>query len=363
MRVIVASAQFPPVRSGYSRVAGNLAEQFRRDGHTVVTLTEHHGCTYFGRVPVLNREGVRLLREGADIVQVIGPSPPFSEQVVLHAHRLKIPIVYSLHAFAGLATYYAGPIPATVDSVYAKTVHRVALRMIDAAVFNTRDFAESFGLRSIPWKIIPAGATDPCMIAPNQFRPSEVASDGPLRVLFAGQLRRAKGVEKLVRAIDQVRLAGRPVQLTIVGDGPRRPFLERLVQELGLQSTVAFRGLVDDSQLHREYLSNDVLVLPSLLSESFGIVLVEARLHGLKVIASDLPGVRELVREFNGDLVPPGDVQTLAATIMRVERPRPESRQFDERLAARFSWNEIARQFLAVYRDVLTPVTMAPAAF
>jgi phosphatidylinositol alpha-mannosyltransferase len=362
MRVIVASAEFPPVRSGYSRVAGNLAEQFRRDGHTVIPLTEHRGCTRFGRVPVLDLEGMRAIREGADIVQVIGPSPPFSEQVVWEAHRRGIPVVYALAAFAGLATYYSGPIPVTVDTVYERTVYRLALRMVDAAVFHTQDFAESFGLRAIPWRVIPLGASDPCAIAPSSFRTAGGMDDGRLKVLFTGQLRRAKGVANLIRGVAQLHAAGKPVQLTIVGDGPQRPKLEQLVDHLGLRPLTFFRGRVDDNELHQEYLSNDMLVLPSLLGESFGIVLVEARLHGLQVIASDLPGVRELVREFNGQVVPPGDASAIAQALRRIERPKPEARQFNTRLAARFSWSETARQFLAVYRDVLDSGPSRPLA-
>jgi glycosyltransferase involved in cell wall biosynthesis len=353
MRVIVASAQFPPTRSGYSRVAGNLAEQFRRDGHTVIPLTEPDACSRYGRVPVLNSRGRRLLREGADIVQVIGPSPPFSEQVVWEAHRQKIPVVYALAAFAGLATFYAGPIPEAVDTVYQRTVYRIALRMVDAAIFHTRDFAESFGLVAIPWTVIPLGANDPCATAPCPVRSLGGADDGSLRVLFTGQLRRAKGVANLIRAVGELHAGGKPVRLTIVGDGPQRPRLEQMVDHLGLRSLTTFKGRVDDAALHAEYLSNDVLVLPSLLGESFGIVLVEARLHGLQVIASDLPGVRELVREFNGQVVPPGDVGAIARALSGIERPKPEARQFNSRLAARFSWSETARQFLAVYRDVL----------
>jgi phosphatidyl-myo-inositol alpha-mannosyltransferase len=353
MRVIVASAEFPPVRSGYSRVAGNLAEQFRRSGHTVIPVTERRGCTRFGRVPVLNPEGMRAIREGADIVQVIGPSPPFSEQVVWQAHRGGIPVVYALNAFAGLATYYAGPIPATVDTVYQRTAYRLALRMVDAAVFHTQDFAESFGLGAIPWRVIPLGASDPCSTAAPPARLGGGLEGGQLKVLFTGQLRRAKGVTYLLRAIAQLNAGGRPVRLTIVGDGPQRPMLERTVDQLGIRPLTVFRGRVDDTALHQEYLSNDVLVLPSLIGESFGIVLVEARLHGLQVIASDLPGVRELVREFNGQVVRPGDATSIATALQRIVPPRPEARQFNSRLAARFSWSETARQFLAVYRDLL----------
>ncbi len=360
MRVIVASAQFPPTRSGYSRVAGNLAEQFRRDGHTVIPLTEPVACSRYGRVPVLNSKGIRLLREGADIVQVIGPSPPFSEQVVWEAHRQKIPVVYALAAFAGLATFYSGPIPSAVDTLYQRTVYRVALRMVDAAVFHTRDFAESFGLSAIPWTVIPLGASDPCATTPYPVRSFGGPDDGPLRVLFTGQLRRAKGVTNLIRSVAELHDGGKPVRLTIVGDGPQRPRLERLVDQLGLRPLTTFRGWVEDGELHQEYLSNDVLVLPSLLGESFGIVLVEARLHGLQVIASDLPGVRELVHEFNGQVVPPGNVPALAQALRGIERPKPEARQFNTRLAARFSWSETARQFLAVYRDVLNTGTKRP---
>lgn len=362
MKIIVASAQFPPTKSGYARVAGNLAEQFKSRGHTVLPLTEGSGCTRFGRVPVLNAQGRAIMRGGADIVQVIGPSPIFTEEVVWYARRLSIPIVYYINAFAGLATYYRGAVPALVDQIYSRTAYRVTLRQIRAAIFNTQDFAKHFPMYHVPWQVIPSGTSDPCLARACPDRVTSPRLGDALRILYAGQLRRAKGVETLLSATRRLTLSGRPVHLTIVGGGPLRSKLEQLVRDLDLREIAEFRGAVDDDQLHQEYLENDVLVMPSLLGDSFGIVLVEGGIHGIQIVASDLPGVREVVREFSGHLVPPGDVDALAATLRAIPTTPRGTRTFNPTLAHKFSWERIADEYLTVYHQLLDPSNSFPGA-
>ena len=81
---------------------------------------------------------------------------------------------------------------------------------------------------------------------------------------------------------------------------------------------VTMLGVIDDETLHREYARADVVVLPSRY-ESFGLVMVEAMMHGKPLVSTDTSGVREVVRNgVDGLLVAPGDVDSWSSAIRRL---------------------------------------------
>jgi phosphatidyl-myo-inositol alpha-mannosyltransferase len=101
----------------------------------------------------------------------------------------------------------------------------------------------------------------------------------------------------------------------------------------------------------------DVFVAPALGQESFGIVLVEAMAAGVPVVASDIPGYREVVRaDVDGSLVPPGDPAALAEAVRKVlsdgelsERLREAGRA----RAERYRWDVVMEQIEAAYQDAI----------
>ena len=131
-------------------------------------------------------------------------------------------------------------------------------------------------------------------------------------LLYAGVLTPVKGVDVLLDALALLRDRGHAVPLVLAGDGSARESLERQAERLGLRSLVTFRGHVDQRELCRLMATAHALVLPSH-SEGFGLVCIEALACGTPVVASNVGGVREIVRDgFNGHLVPPGDARGLA---------------------------------------------------
>jgi glycosyltransferase involved in cell wall biosynthesis len=358
LRIVVACAQFPPSRSGYARVAGRLAQEFGVAGHTVELITESLGCARVGRIHRLTHAGRATLRGRPDIVQVVGPSPLFTEQVVGETARLGLPCVYKADAFPGLSTYYPGAIPALVDGVYVRTLLAKAMRSVNCAVYSTRDFAQTTWPRPDRWSVIPLGVDDPCLSgrSPTSARPAD-PSDGTLRVLFVGQLREYKGVTFLLQAVRALRRTGSTIRLTVVGEGPLRAELEASSTDLRSEGAVEFRGLLGDAEVHSEYLTHDVLVLPSLQADSYGLVLLEAGMHGMKVVASDLPGVREVVGELGGVVVRPGDPLALADALRRSGSSGRVDHEVNRGLAARHSWSTIAAEYVDLYEAVLNGST------
>ena len=94
-----------------------------------------------------------------------------------------------------------------------------------------------------------------------------------------------------------------------------------------------FVGRVDDDEKARLYRTSDVFVFPSLdRSEAFGLVALEAQASGTPVVASDLDGVRTVVRDGEtGRLVPPGDEGALAAAIVWMMEHPVERKAMGER--------------------------------
>jgi glycosyltransferase involved in cell wall biosynthesis len=145
----------------------------------------------------------------------------------------------------------------------------------------------------------------------------------PPRLIYAGRLSPEKGVADLVRAVAQLAREGfAPIPfLTLAGDGPQRAELEALVRKLDCTRTVQFVGQLGRDELLRRLLESDVCVLPSL-SESFCKARLDALLCGIPVITTEVGFGRRIVGMDGerGWLVPPGDVQALAAALRNVLR-------------------------------------------
>jgi glycosyltransferase involved in cell wall biosynthesis len=139
------------------------------------------------------------------------------------------------------------------------------------------------------------------------------------RLLFIGRLTRLKGAERLLRAVPiAIDRLGSRLTVTIAGDGPERARLQMLAQRLGV--SVHFLGWVDDHRKATLMRESDLLVVPSLWPEPFGLVGIEAGTHGLPAAAYEVGGITDwLIAGHNGELASgdPPTVQGLAAAIVR----------------------------------------------
>ena len=160
-------------------------------------------------------------------------------------------------------------------------------------------------------------------------------------VAFVGRLFRKKGTDVLVRAMRAVREAVPDARLRIIGDGPERARLERLVRELSLEDAVEMLGFVSRSEIATTLGDAWVQVVPSVWEEPFGMVTIEAMMRATAVVASNTGGPSEVVRHGEtGLLVPPSDAGALAAAIVTLLRDRALA----ERMGAT-AWEIARREF------------------
>jgi phosphatidylinositol alpha-mannosyltransferase len=172
-------------------------------------------------------------------------------------------------------------------------------------------------------------------------------------VFFVGRHEPRKGLAFL---LDALPLLPGDVRLWIGGDGPET---DALRQRVGDDDRVEWLGRLADDEVARRLRGADVFCAPSLHGESFGVVLLEAMAAQTPIVASDLPGYRNVARAGQDALlVPPGDAAALADAIVRVlERPSlAESLVVSgEGRAAQYSMDRLAEAYLDLYDKAVNP--------
>jgi glycosyltransferase involved in cell wall biosynthesis len=220
----------------------------------------------------------------------------------------------------------------------------------------TKKMIESRVRLQCPCKVIPMG------VNPGTKSPDKKGS-GECNILFVGRLIEWKGVDTLIHAMTRVSMSIPGSRLTIVGEGPLRDSLQRLVQDAGLVHTVRFCGRVSDEDLVKVYNTATVFVLPSrsyqgLVMEGLGVVLLEAMSHGVPVIGSNVGGIPDIIDDGkNGFLFPSDDEDYLADKIKELLSDSELAERFRQAgyqtVQTRFSWEQISRQFADSYNFVL----------
>jgi glycosyltransferase involved in cell wall biosynthesis len=173
-------------------------------------------------------------------------------------------------------------------------------------------------------------------------------------LLFFGEIARHKGVFGLAQAFARVADALPELRLIYAGTGSGVEETRRLVEQFRLSGRVKFTGWLQAERKRTTLAGATIFVLPSFV-EGMPMALLEAMSYGLPVIATPVGGVPEIVTHgHDGILVPPGDVEALAAAIARLTND-PELRQrlgraARDTVAKRFSLDSAVERLLGIYR-------------
>ncbi len=173
----------------------------------------------------------------------------------------------------------------------------------------------------------------------------------PLRILFIGQAVERKGLPVLLRAFEALR-EQIPATLTLVGVSAAE-IAPMLLDDRGVRAL----GKVSERQKNEELHRAEVLCAPSLRGESFGMVLTEAFAASTPVVASDIPGYRDVARDgLDSLLVPPGDALALAEALRALALDpgrRARMAAAARERAERFSWAHVAEEVVDVYEQAI----------
>ena len=258
----------------------------------------------------------------------------------------RTPLVITWHEFWGDSWYaYLGR-----AGLFGKGIERLVLRLTPHRVAVSATTAGA--LRR-------TGCARTVAIIPNGIDPAHIAAITPARessdIIVACRLIREKNIDLLVRAFALL-AAGQPdLRLRIIGEGPEREFLLRLIADLGLSENVSVLNfMADHDSLIAELKASKVFALPST-REGFGITALEALACGLPVVTVDHPAnaIRELVTEKTGFLCQT-DPNDLARGIREALKHSADLRTDCIAASATYGWDSIAAQCEDYYRSVLS---------
>ncbi|WJR81445.1 glycosyltransferase family 4 protein [Bradyrhizobium sp. NP1] len=187
-------------------------------------------------------------------------------------------------------------------------------------------------------------------VTANEFDPITPAQDAT-DVVYVGEFRHIKGTDLLIDAVARLHADGKPVTLTLAGDGEETEALKAQVARLGLAEAVRFIGHVKP---RHGFSKGRLLVVPSR-GDSMPYVVIEAGAAGVPMVAAKIGGIPEIFGTQTEALFAPGIAGAMADAIeIAMENPeaaRERARSLRERIFLHFSQKAMVEGVLAAYRE------------
>ena len=329
MKILLGSHHFFPSTGGIETVSNLLAREFVAQGHEVRVVTQTAGDLH------LLFTVVRCPAAGDLIVQVQWCDVFLQNNISL---RTLWPLLFIRRPlFIAHQTWITNPDGSVGWQHFLK---RFVLR-----------YATSFAISGAIAESLPV----PSIRVGNPYDDkifNATAANRTRELIFVGRLVSDKGAGLL---LDALKLVERKPRLTIVGDGPERAALEKQVADLQMQSQVEFAASRHGEQLAELLRQHEILVVPSLWKEPFGIVALEGIACGCVVIGSAGGGLAEAIGPC-GVTFPNGNAQALGDAIVRLlddPAERDRLRQNAPSHLARFAPRQVAARYLETMTKVL----------
>ena len=300
----------------------------------------------------------------------IGREPRFSDfsvwlQIVRLIWKLKPDVVHGHGAKAGA---YVRLRPRSKSKIRIYTPHGGSLHYplntlkgnfysrLERALMNSTDlflFESAFARDTYQRTVgTPAGLVR-CVfngVTAEEFEPV-VKADDATDLVYVGEFRHIKGADLLIDAVARLRADGKPVTLTLGGDGEEFEKLKEQVKRLSLGDAVRFIGHV---KARFGFSKGSLLVVPSR-GDSMPYVVIEAAAAGIPMIAANVGGIPEIFGPLTDALFAPSNAIAMAEAIKAsLDNPaatQARAEQLRERISAHFSQNAMVEGVLAGYRD------------
>jgi glycosyltransferase involved in cell wall biosynthesis len=333
MRILIVAPYYLPYASGMTAYCQELAEGLAKKGHKITVLTSKHlknlkeretvNNVKILRVPVLFRfqrgafsptflfHFIKLVKN-FDVVNIHTPLFEVGT-IALAANALGKKTILTYHCDLSLKN---GILSSTVEKLYYFSVF-LSASLVDKIVVNSIEYAKTSRIKRFLDKTVqifpPVDASKFHKVRiSKEFKRKYSIEESDFVIGSLGRITREKGFEYLIRAIPKVNKQIRNVKVLIGGEsekivgGKKESEKEKLletIEDLKLDN-VSFIGYVHEKEKNQFYSACDVFVLPSISRlESFGIVQIESMLCGTPVVATDLPGIRVIIKLTNAGIL------------------------------------------------------------
>jgi glycogen synthase len=376
MHLLLINNEFPPIGGGGSTVTKYAIRYLTQAGHTVTLITsryknlphreEMYGATII-RIPAIRRYkefcsqweliifGLSALiyswwftlRHQVDFIQAFFSVPAgWVARILSYVRRIPYAVYFGGSDIPGSnpSRYkYVYPfLTPLLKAIWRRATFRTVCSEELARLGNAIDPQTSF-------IVIPNG------VETDRFKPVDRPDNPKVKILFIGRLIPRKGFQRVIKALPEVRkLAQRPFEIEVVGTGTYQVELDRVAEELGVADLIRYVGSVSYDRLEKSYQDADIFVLTSL-SEGMPSVILEAMGCGLPIIASDVGGNNEIVKEGeNGFLIQGDDSSTLAQQLaLLINNPAERKRmgEYSRELSLKYDWSSIMEKYNKLYKQ------------
>lgn len=187
-------------------------------------------------------------------------------------------------------------------------------------------------------------------VTASEFDPVPLAEDAT-DLVYVGEFREIKGADLLIQAVARLRADGKPVTLTLAGDGEETAALKALIKRLNIEDAVRFIGHV---RARYGFSKGKLLVVPSR-GDSMPYVVIEAAAAGIPMIAASVGGIPEILGPHTSGLFVANSVGALADAIETalgdIGAARERAKSLRERIFIHFSQKAMVEGVLDGYRD------------
>jgi 1,2-diacylglycerol 3-alpha-glucosyltransferase len=375
MNIAMVSDSYYPYISGVTRAVSTLKETLHKMGHRVTlycpaypgaqpeegvkrlpSLRSPTNATYYVAIPPFLGLRRSLVGSRPDVIHIHSPFN-LSRAGYSIGRRYGIPVVMTYHTMYNLYSHY---VPVGGKRV-SQTVERMAFRVanaVDAVVTPSSvlsDYLRERGIRT-PLFPIPNGIpVEDFQGGDPHYARDRYGIPGDIPVIIScGRLGVEKNIEVLLRAFARIR-AKKDAALLLVGDGPLREHLQKLAYSLGVGGRVFFVGSVPPEAMPHMYASADLFMFASL-TDTQGLVLVEAKAAGLPAVAVGALGVKDMVIDGEDGYLCANDPDELAdKASYLLDNPGVLSmmQEAAKKNAMAFSKETAASKILACYESVM----------
>ncbi len=348
-------------------IFGRLAAQ----GHAVTLLAASFpGCTreetvrgvrvvrlanrylYYGVVTLAARR--ELARRRYDVVVDVLNKLPF-----LSPWQLAAPCFAIVHHLFGATAFRQVPAPIALATWLAEKLIPYAYRHTPMLAISpsTKEDLVARGIAPEHVWVVPPGVDD------TAYRnPGDTGEREPL-ILWIGRVEPYKRADVMLDAMPKILARIPTARLVIVGEGSARNALAERAATLGVGGSVRFTGFISEEQKIAE-LERAAVVVNTSEKEGWGMTVIEGNACGAPSVSSDVPGLRDSVRDGEtGLLVPYGNVDALADAVARVLGDRELRRRFVANglsWAARFSWDNVTADTQRLIEEAIAPSGAEP---
>jgi len=372
---------YHPVVNGVVRSVASFRQVLMEQGHNVFVFAQSES-NYKDTEPFIFRYPSLPLPLPGDISAAI-PVSPFVEQLlpalkldIIHTHHpvllgqtaarkaaeLDLPLVFTFHTQYWEYTHYV-PFPQEAIQDFLKNaVHRWLkdfMQKCQHIILPSESMKEilvrDYGLED-RYTVIPTGTDlEPYQCAKWKALRKEKGWQDETVLISVGRLAPEKNWDTLFRAFAKVYPGHPNLRLVLIGDGPARQTLEALAAELGIAEHVTFMGALPFEEVPCYLKAADAFAFASV-TETQGLVTIEAMAAGLPIVAVDGSGTRDIVEHGKQGFLVANDVDALAKGIKKLLSDPDRMKRFSNnalKKANTFDVHQLGKQLISVYEQAI----------